>query len=133
MPKISQLTPATLPIVGNEVAIFNQNGSTFSSVLSNFIGGGSNVSSLSANWQNTYTSFSTNSADYAKVNVNNNFSSTQTFATVTLQNYFRMYHKLAGMTGTAETEAGEFWDIYKLDVVVIPTNRDNSRKDKKKF
>jgi preprotein translocase subunit SecA len=57
-------------------------------------------------------------------------ASTQTFATVTLQNYFRMYHKLAGMTGTAETEAGEFWDIYKLDVVVIPTNRDISRKDK---
>ena len=47
---------------------------------------------------------------------------TQTYATITLQNYFRMYHKLAGMTGTAETEAGEFWDIYKLDVVVIPTN-----------
>lgn len=57
-------------------------------------------------------------------------ASTQTFATVTLQNYFRMYHKLAGMTGTAETEAGEFWDIYKLDVVVIPTNREISRKDK---
>ena len=50
-------------------------------------------------------------------------AATQTFATITLQNYFRMYHKLAGMTGTAETEAGEFWDIYKLDVVVIPTNR----------
>lgn len=49
-------------------------------------------------------------------------AATQTFATITLQNYFRMYHKLAGMTGTAETEAGEFWDIYKLDVVVIPTN-----------
>ncbi len=49
-------------------------------------------------------------------------ASTQTFATITLQNYFRMYHKLAGMTGTAETEAGEFWSIYKLDVVVIPTN-----------
>ena len=48
---------------------------------------------------------------------------TQTYATVTLQNYFRMYHKLGGMTGTAETEAGEFWEIYKLDVVVIPTNR----------
>ena len=48
---------------------------------------------------------------------------TQTFATITLQNYFRMYHKLSGMTGTAETEAGEFWQIYKLDVVVIPTNR----------
>src|SRR5690606_5647873 len=48
---------------------------------------------------------------------------TQTYATITLQNYFRMYHKLAGMTGTAETEAGEFWNIYKLDVVVIPTNR----------
>jgi preprotein translocase subunit SecA len=48
---------------------------------------------------------------------------TQTYATVTLQNYFRMYHKLAGMTGTAETEAKELWDIYKLDVVVIPTNR----------
>jgi len=49
-------------------------------------------------------------------------AATQTYATITLQNYFRMYHKLAGMTGTAETEAGEFWDIYKLDVVVIPTN-----------
>jgi preprotein translocase subunit SecA len=56
-------------------------------------------------------------------------AATQTFATVTLQNYFRMYHKLSGMTGTAETEAGEFWDIYKLDVVVIPTNRSISRKD----
>lgn len=56
-------------------------------------------------------------------------ASTQTFATITLQNYFRMYHKLAGMTGTAETEAGEFWDIYKLDVVVIPTNRSITRKD----
>jgi preprotein translocase subunit SecA len=54
---------------------------------------------------------------------------TQTYATVTLQNYFRMYHKLSGMTGTAETEAGEFWDIYKLDVVVIPTNRPIQRKD----
>ncbi|QCR23420.1 preprotein translocase subunit SecA [Pontibacter sp. SGAir0037] len=54
---------------------------------------------------------------------------TQTYATVTLQNYFRMYHKLAGMTGTAETEAGEFWDIYKLDVVVIPTNKPIQRKD----
>jgi preprotein translocase subunit SecA len=54
---------------------------------------------------------------------------TQTYATVTLQNYFRMYHKLAGMTGTAETEAGEFMDIYKLDVVVIPTNRNITRKD----
>ncbi len=54
---------------------------------------------------------------------------TQTFATITLQNYFRMYHKLSGMTGTAETEAGEFWDIYKLDVVVIPTNRPISRID----
>ncbi len=50
-------------------------------------------------------------------------AATQTFATITLQNYFRMYHKLSGMTGTAETEAGEFWDIYKLDVVVIPTNK----------
>ena len=50
-------------------------------------------------------------------------AATQTFATITLQNYFRMYHKLAGMTGTAETEAGEFWSIYKLDVVVIPTNK----------
>jgi preprotein translocase subunit SecA len=50
-------------------------------------------------------------------------AATQTYATITLQNYFRMYHKLAGMTGTAETEAGEFWNIYKLDVVVIPTNR----------
>jgi preprotein translocase subunit SecA len=54
---------------------------------------------------------------------------TQTYATVTLQNYFRMYHKLAGMTGTAETEAKELWDIYKLDVVVIPTNRSITRKD----
>ncbi|MBO4765570.1 MAG: SEC-C domain-containing protein, partial [Bacteroidales bacterium] len=56
-------------------------------------------------------------------------AATQTFATITLQNYFRMYHKLAGMTGTAETEAGEFWEIYKLDVVVIPTNRPVIRKD----
>ena len=56
-------------------------------------------------------------------------AATQTFATITLQNYFRMYHKLSGMTGTAETEAGEFWDIYKLDVVVIPTNRPIARKD----
>jgi preprotein translocase subunit SecA len=54
---------------------------------------------------------------------------TQTYATVTLQNYFRMYHKLAGMTGTAETEAGEFWQIYKLDVVTIPTNKKAVRKD----
>jgi preprotein translocase subunit SecA len=54
---------------------------------------------------------------------------TQTYATITLQNYFRMYHKLAGMTGTAETEATEFWEIYKLDVVTIPTNRPVSRKD----
>ncbi len=56
-------------------------------------------------------------------------AATQTFATITLQNYFRMYHKLAGMTGTAETEAGEFWDIYKLDVVSIPTNRPIARVD----
>jgi preprotein translocase subunit SecA len=56
-------------------------------------------------------------------------AATQTYATVTLQNYFRMYHKLCGMTGTAETEAKEFWDIYKLDVVVIPTNRPIARKD----
>ena len=56
-------------------------------------------------------------------------AATQTYATVTLQNYFRMYHKLAGMTGTAETEAGEFWDIYGLDVMVIPTNRPIARKD----
>lgn len=56
-------------------------------------------------------------------------AATQTFATITLQNYFRMYHKLAGMTGTAETEAGEFWDIYKLDVVTIPTNRPVARID----
>jgi preprotein translocase subunit SecA len=55
---------------------------------------------------------------------------TQTYATVTLQNYFRMYHKLSGMTGTAETEAGEFWEIYKLDVVVIPTNRPIVRDDR---
>jgi preprotein translocase subunit SecA len=58
---------------------------------------------------------------------------TQTYATITLQNYFRMYHKLAGMTGTAETEAGEFWDIYKLDVVTIPTNRPTTRKDQDDF
>ncbi len=57
-------------------------------------------------------------------------AATQTFATITLQNYFRMYHKLAGMTGTAITEAGEFWDIYKLDVVEIPTNRPVIRDDK---
>ena len=56
-------------------------------------------------------------------------AATQTFATITLQNYFRMYHKLAGMTGTASTEAGEFWDIYKLDVVEIPTNRPVQRND----
>ncbi len=56
-------------------------------------------------------------------------AATQTFATITLQNYFRMYHKLSGMTGTAETEAGEFWTIYKLDVVVIPTNRPIARID----
>ncbi len=56
-------------------------------------------------------------------------AATQTFATITLQNYFRMYHKLSGMTGTAETEAGELWDIYKLDVVVIPTNRPIVRND----
>ncbi|MFD1817084.1 preprotein translocase subunit SecA [Pseudarcicella hirudinis] len=54
---------------------------------------------------------------------------TQTYATITLQNYFRMYHKLCGMTGTAETEAGEFWTIYKLDVVTVPTNRTIARKD----
>ena len=57
-------------------------------------------------------------------------AATQTYATITLQNFFRMYHKLAGMTGTAETEAGEFWNIYKLDVVVIPTNRKVIRSDK---
>ncbi|MFA6717608.1 MAG: preprotein translocase subunit SecA, partial [Prevotella sp.] len=56
-------------------------------------------------------------------------AATQTFATITLQNYFRMYHKLAGMTGTASTEAGEFWDIYKLDVVEIPTNKAVTRDD----
>ena len=56
-------------------------------------------------------------------------AATQTFATITLQNYFRMYHKLSGMTGTASTEAGEFWDIYKLDVVEIPTNKPILRKD----
>lgn len=56
-------------------------------------------------------------------------AATQTFATITLQNYFRMYQKLSGMTGTAETEAGEFWDIYKLDVVVIPTNQPVTRHD----
>jgi len=57
-------------------------------------------------------------------------AATQTFATITLQNYFRMYHKLSGMTGTAETEAGEFWEIYKLDVMVIPTNRPIVRDDR---
>jgi preprotein translocase subunit SecA len=57
-------------------------------------------------------------------------AATQTYATITLQNYFRMYHKLCGMTGTAETEAGEFWDIYKLDVVKIPTNLDMIRDDR---
>ena len=57
-------------------------------------------------------------------------AATQTFATITLQNYFRMYHKLAGMTGTAETEAGELWNIYKLDVVVIPTHRKVVRDDR---
>ena len=57
-------------------------------------------------------------------------AATQTFATVTLQNYFRMYQKLAGMTGTAITEAGEFWEIYKLDVVEIPTNRPIAREDR---
>lgn len=57
-------------------------------------------------------------------------AATQTYATITLQNYFRMYHKLAGMTGTAETEAGEFWNIYKLDVVVIPTNKPVIRTDR---
>ncbi|MBN2164927.1 MAG: preprotein translocase subunit SecA [Marinilabiliaceae bacterium] len=57
-------------------------------------------------------------------------AATQTYATITLQNYFRMYHKLSGMTGTAETEAGELWNIYKLDVVVIPTNRPIVRKDR---
>src|SRR6201982_1885507 len=56
-------------------------------------------------------------------------AASQTYATITLQNYFRMYHKLAGMTGTAETEAGELWDIYKLDVVTIPTNVPCVRKD----
>src|SRR5213075_2805939 len=56
-------------------------------------------------------------------------ASTQTYATVTLQNYFRMYHKLCGMTGTAETEAAELWDIYKLDVVTVPTNLKAIRKD----
>jgi preprotein translocase subunit SecA len=60
-------------------------------------------------------------------------AATQTFATITLQNYFRMYHKLAGMTGTAETEAGEFWDIYKLEVVVIPTNKPIVRDDREDF
>jgi len=57
-------------------------------------------------------------------------AATQTYATITLQNYFRMYHKLAGMTGTAETEAGELWDIYKLDVIVIPTNKPIIRDDR---
>jgi preprotein translocase subunit SecA len=60
-------------------------------------------------------------------------AATQTFATITLQNYFRMYHKLCGMTGTATTEAGEFWEIYKLDVVEIPTNRSIQRKDEEDY
>lgn len=60
-------------------------------------------------------------------------AATQTFATITLQNYFRMYTKLAGMTGTAETESGEFWNIYKLDVVVIPTNQKVVRDDREDF
>jgi len=60
-------------------------------------------------------------------------AATQTYASITLQNYFRMYHKLSGMTGTAETEAKEFWDIYKLDVVVIPTNRPITRKDQNDY
>ena len=68
----------------------------------------------------------------AKENVNVE-ASTQTMATITLQNYFRMYHKLSGMTGTAETEAGELWDIYKLDVVVIPTNKPIVRDDKNDY
>ena len=57
-------------------------------------------------------------------------AATQTYATITLQNYFRMYHKLSGMTGTAETEAGEFWEIYKLEVTVIPQNKDSQRQDR---
>ena len=65
----------------------------------------------------------------AKENVNIE-AATQTFATITLQNYFRMYEKLSGMTGTAVTEAGEFWDIYKLDVIEIPTNKPVIRDDK---
>jgi preprotein translocase subunit SecA len=65
----------------------------------------------------------------AKENVNIE-AATQTFATITLQNFFRMYHKLCGMTGTAETEAGEFWEIYKLDTVVVPTNKPTKRIDK---
>ena len=60
-------------------------------------------------------------------------AATQTYATITLQNYFRMYNKLAGMTGTAETEAGEFWEIYELEVVVIPTNRPIARDDREDF
>jgi len=60
-------------------------------------------------------------------------AATQTYATITLQNYFRMYHKLSGMTGTAETEAGEFWEIYELEVVVIPTNRPISRDDREDY
>ena len=60
-------------------------------------------------------------------------AATQTYATITLQNYFRMYHKLSGMTGTAETEAGEFWEIYELEVVVIPTNRPIARDDREDY
>jgi preprotein translocase subunit SecA len=60
-------------------------------------------------------------------------NATQTFATITLQNFFRMYHKLAGMTGTAETEAGELWEIYKLDVIVIPSNKKIIRDDQRRF
>ena len=66
-----------------------------------------------------FVTFVLASCSYTKINP----ASTQTFATVTLQNYFRMYRKLSGMTGTAITEAGELWEIYKLDVVEIPTNK----------
>ena len=86
------------------------------------------MSKLAASWKAGVIPTDLHQAIEAKENVKVE-DATQTYATITLQNYFRMYHKLAGMTGTAETEAGEFWDIYKLDVVTIPTNRPAIRKD----
>ena len=79
-------------------------------------------------WKAAATAMVSHQAIEAKENVKVE-AATQTYATITLQNYFRMYHKLAGMTGTAETEAGELWEIYKLDVTVIPTNKPIVRDD----